>query len=142
MVLRTERLSLRDFEEDDLAAFAKLVSDPCTGKRMGSLPWRIHEGSLIGDAGLQYLEGGPEVELLYRLSREFWGRALAFEATRAVLSFAFSVPLVDEVAAVIADDNPRSQRLAHRLGFRRGTLGMYYGQSLRKYLLTAREFEW
>ncbi len=96
-------------------------------ERHGYAPFAVWLGDqLIGDFGLQRLEEGPEVELLYRLLPEAWGQGLATEAGEACIDFAFTVLRVSEVVAVIGADNLASQRLAERLGFVRGELGTYY----------------
>ncbi len=91
------------------------------------------DGELIGDMGLQHLEGGEDVELVYRLLPGAWGRGLATESGDAALDYAFSVHGLREVVAVIAEDNGSSQRLAARLGFVRGRPGIYYGHQLVRY---------
>jgi [ribosomal protein S5]-alanine N-acetyltransferase len=153
-VIRTRRLLLRGFQNTDLAAFSAVLSDPITmsvwggpygderaerelagylehAARHGFAPFAVmFRGQLIGDIGLQHLEGGPDVELLYRLLPSAWGRGLATEAGDAALMHAFSTLERSEVVAVIAESNGRSLRLADRLGFTRGAIGTYYGQSL------------
>ena len=164
MHLRTERLLLRDFEMTDLPAFSRLVGDDRTMATWGGV-WdaersetelREHlehlerhgfapvavtlRGELIGDIGLQYLEGGPDVELLYRLRAEAWGRGYAYEACLAVLRHAFTTLALGEVVAVIADDNERSLRLSARLGFEPGAAGTYYGHALRLHRVASADF--
>jgi len=153
-VIRTRRLLLRSFETTDLAAFSAVLRDPTTmatwggpygdaraegelagylehADRHGFAPFAVlFNGQLIGDIGLQLLEGGPEVELLYRLLPSAWRLGLATEAGDAALTYAFSVLGRSEILAVIAESNGRSVRLAERLGFVRGATGTYYGQSL------------
>jgi ribosomal-protein-alanine N-acetyltransferase len=156
-VIRTRRLLLRTFEKTDLAAFSAVLSDPTTMavwggpygderaeselagylehvERHGFAPFAVmFNGQLIGDIGLQHLEGGPEVELCYRMLPSAWGRGLATEAGDAALAYAFSTLGRSEVLAVIAESNGRSLRLAERLGFVRGATGTYYGQTLLRH---------
>ena len=47
-------------------------------------------GRLVGEAGLQVLEAGPDVELTYTLARDAWGRGYATEAGARVLRWAFA----------------------------------------------------
>jgi RimJ/RimL family protein N-acetyltransferase len=159
-MIRTARLLLRPFERADLAAYAALLQD----ERMmagwggpydlamtelvlgdvldhraqhGFAPFAVvHEGALIGNVGLQLLEDGPDVELLYRLSSHVWGRGLATEAAAASLDYGFLDLGLQEIVAVIAEDNEPSLRLAARLGFERGEIGRYWGHALVRHSLS------
>jgi len=159
-VIRTQRLVLRSFEPTDLGNFAAVLADERTmaawggpydagqaereladyldhEQRYGFAPFAVLlDGQLVGDLGLQHLEGGEAVELLYRLSSSVWRRGLAAEAGDATLEYAFSVLRLREVVAVIAEDNRASQRLAARLGFVAGEPGLYYGQRLVRHRVT------
>jgi ribosomal-protein-alanine N-acetyltransferase len=159
-VIETHRLVLRSFEPADAQAFAGVLADERTMAPWGG-PYDIvaaeHElnnyidhltrygfapfaillgGALVGDMGLQRLEGGEDIELVYRFSSSVWGRGLATEAGDAALGYSFSVLGLEEVVAVIAEDNRPSQRLAARLGFVPGALGIYYGKSLVRHRVT------
>lgn len=58
----------------------------------------------------------PVIEIGWRLAHAFWGKGLATEAARAVLEFGFEELLLDEIVAVTATTNVRSQRVMLRLG--------------------------
>ena len=107
-------------------------------ERYGFGPYAVFDDDVfVGDLGLQRLEGGPHVELLYRLSSLVWGHGLATEACDAVLNYGFINLMLPEVVAVIAEDNLASQRLAAKLGFIAGDLGTYYGHRLVRHHITA-----
>lgn len=55
-------------------------------------------------------------ELGYRLHREAWGRGLAVEGSRALLSHAFTTAGLDRVWAQTMAVNTRSRRVLERLG--------------------------
>ena len=78
---------------------------------------------LIGVAGLSHHDGplghGGDVEILYSLEPDRWGRGLAAEASRAVLDYAFGVVGVHRVTAEIDTANPASAEIALQLGMRR-----------------------
>lgn len=80
-------------------------------------------GPLVGVAGLSHHDGplghGSDVEILYSLEPDHWGRGLAAEASRAVLDYAFGVVGVRRVTAEIDTANPASAELALQLGMRR-----------------------
>ncbi|GGQ35133.1 RimJ/RimL family protein N-acetyltransferase [Actinomadura coerulea] len=80
-------------------------------------------GPLAGVAGLSHHEGplghGVDVEILYSLEPDHWGRGLAAEASRAVLDYAFGVVGVHRITAEIDTANPASSQIALQLGMRR-----------------------
>jgi len=81
-------------------------------------------GTLIGSIGLQSYRlavkppGVVEVELFYKLGRDYWGKGYAFEACRAVISFAFNHLHLQYLLTATNCENSPSIRLLHRLGFR------------------------
>jgi RimJ/RimL family protein N-acetyltransferase len=165
--LETERLILRTFEPGDAEAIHAVHSDPSTFEFIGSEPARSldetrariaraadHQarhgfamsavverasGRVIGDCGLQLLEGGPEVELGYRLGREFRGRGLATEAGRAWIEHGFGALGIERIVAVAWPDNKASLRVMEKCGMRRVGRGRHYGHETVLYELTREE---
>jgi RimJ/RimL family protein N-acetyltransferase len=142
--LRTERLVMRGFREEDLGALAELsadsevtrwVGDPDglsreqTWRRMayfvghwelrGFGQWALFEqasGDLVGRAGLLQPEGWPGLEVGWLVARAHWGRGFAPEAGRASLHWARDALGADHVISLIEPDNERSARVAEKLG--------------------------
>jgi Acetyltransferase (GNAT) domain len=108
--IATERLLIRPLEPTDIEAMHAVFSDPevmryvpggaCDRERSrsrlqsliehqkdhGFSKWAVAEkdsGHLIGDCGLQYLDGGPDIELGFHLARAHWGHGYATEVARA-----------------------------------------------------------
>lgn len=83
---------------------------------------RKEDGALIGYCGLQlYLwqrEGlsTPEMELFYKLGRDFWGQGYAFEAAQAVVHYAFDTLRIPRIVSWSLRENERSVNLLQRLG--------------------------
>ena len=87
--------------------------------RLGFSRWGVCErasGALVGDCGVQLLEGGPDVELGFHLRRSVWGRGYATEAARACLEASFSGLGLDEVIAIVAPGNAASVRVLEKIG--------------------------
>jgi [ribosomal protein S5]-alanine N-acetyltransferase len=90
-------------------------------ERYGFSKWGVEErasGSLVGDCGMQLLEGGPDVELGFHLRTSVWGRGYATEAARACLDAAFTDLGLDRVIAIVAPGNAASVRVLEKVGMR------------------------
>jgi ribosomal-protein-alanine N-acetyltransferase len=105
--------------------------------------WAIYDNvsaQLAGFCGFKPSEAG-EPELLFGLWPRYWGRGLATEASRAVLSYAFDVLNCAQVVAATDVPNAASARTLERIGMqyeRRGTLN---GLDTFFYRLSRERFE-
>ena len=72
-------------------------------------------GETIGAAGLQHLDGGPEIEVGYRFLREHWGQGYATEAARASIAFGFDELGLERIVAVTLETNGASQARAREV---------------------------
>jgi len=146
--LRTARLLLRAFREEDRAPFAAINADPDVmaymPKRLGAdegdalyarivSEWSEHGFGLfavevpevapfVGFVGLARpaFEASftPCVEIGWRLARSAWGHGYATEAARAVLAFGFETVGLGEILSWTVPQNERSWRVMERLGMR------------------------
>ena len=142
--LRTERLVMRGFREEDLDAWAQLSGDAEVTRWLGDPDglsreeawrrmayflghwelrgfgqWALIEqatGELVGRAGLLQPENWPGLEVGWMVGREHWGRGFAPEAGRATLDWARDSLGADHVISCIEDHNERSARVAEKLG--------------------------
>ena len=82
--------------------------------------WAVVEkagGEIIGDCGLYLVEGrGPEVELVYRLRKEYWGRGFAVEAAKEYLRFGLQELGLGRIIAVTDPDHTASRRVMEHIG--------------------------
>ncbi len=143
--IRTDRLVLRRWRDEDLAPFAALNADPAvmeflpgvltrdqsdamvrrlkdhmTAHGFGFWALEVLGGpSFIGLAGLAVVTFdapfAPAVEVGWRLARDQWGSGYATEAARAALDYAFERLSLDEVAAFTVPTNVRSRAVMERL---------------------------
>ena len=90
-------------------------------------------GETIGAAGLQHLEGGPEVEVGYRFLKERWGRGYATESARASIDFGFDEVGLERIVAVALETNIASRRVLEKCGLREVGLTHVYGLEHVKY---------
>lgn len=147
--LRTSRLVLRAWKDEDLEAFAALNADPRVMEHMpGTLSraasdasaskirssmserglglWAAElpgEAPFIGFVGLSCptfdAPFSPCVEIGWRLAHMYWGRGYATEGARAALDAAFGELGLPEVVSFTTKDNERSRRVMERLGMTR-----------------------
>ena len=143
--LKSGRLLLRQWRDDDLEPWAAMNADPevreffpevLTPERSAaSLAyfraeladrgwgwWAVEAGGeFIGMAGLDPVDEGlpfDGVEAGWRLARPAWGHGYATEAARAVLEYGFDVLGLAEILAITATGNVRSRAVMRRLGMR------------------------
>ncbi|MFC4534722.1 GNAT family N-acetyltransferase [Sphaerisporangium dianthi] len=148
-MLKTGRLILRRWREDDLEPFAELNADPevmehfpftltreqsdaMAGRIMAAFDehgfglWAVEvagSGEFIGFTGLavQSFEAHftPAVEVGWRLRRKAWGQGYATEAATASLEYAFGPAGLARVISMTSTTNLRSQAVMRRLGMTR-----------------------
>ncbi len=109
-------------------------------RRLGYAQWRVGEragGRLVGIAGLQPLDGGPEVELTYALEPSSWGRGYATEAAAAALEYGFAEAGLSRIVGIAAAKNEASLRVLRKLGMRSLGVAEYWGKQWDKYELAA-----
>jgi RimJ/RimL family protein N-acetyltransferase len=144
MSLRTRRLLLREWRDDDISAFAAMSADSAV---MRYLPppdpeavarmrahWRRHgfgrfvveipgEAPFIGIVGLSYVRSelpfAPAVEIAWRLMPAHWGRGYTTEAAQAAIADGFGRLGLSEIVAFTVPANEASRRVMTRLGMRR-----------------------
>ncbi len=160
-MIDTPRLRLRPLRPDDLTALhAAVYADPAVtwdGRAHGldearealAGKLRHHEehgfgalavedredGALLGWAGLQHLEGGPEVELGYYLGRRAWGRGLATELARALVAHGFDELGLERIVAVVRPDNAASRRVLAKAGLHPAGTGHHYGADVELWVI-------
>ncbi|HEY1796969.1 MAG TPA: GNAT family N-acetyltransferase [Stellaceae bacterium] len=153
LAVRTPRLLLRQWRDEDAEPFAAMSADPeVTALLLGPFDraksdewvalardfWRANgygqwvvevpgEAKFAGVVGLTRIlweaPFTPVVEAAWRLARPYWGRGIAFEAARAAIEDGFSRLRLEEIVAITTPPNERSWRLMERLGMVRDTAG-------------------
>jgi len=140
--LRTPRLLLREWRDDDLAAFATLTADPRVMEylwpassdamaarirdhfsRCGFGFWAVQamdSPSFIGFIGLETVtyeaHFTPAVQIGWRLFPAYWGKGYATEGAAAALDAGFGRFGLREIVSYTVPANARSQRVMQRLG--------------------------
>ncbi|HVE91441.1 MAG TPA: GNAT family N-acetyltransferase [Actinomycetota bacterium] len=145
-ILETDRLVLRRLQPGDLHDLFALYSDPQVRRYFpegtltleqtrDELDWFVagdpdhpelglwatvlkETGEFIGRCGLLpwTIDGRPEVEVAYMISRELWGNGYATEAARGVRDHGFHALGLSRLICLIDHDNVASQRVAMKIG--------------------------
>ncbi|MGH7565354.1 MAG: GNAT family N-acetyltransferase [Gemmatimonadota bacterium] len=147
MILRTPRLILRDFVPSDLSAYCALREHPdfqrlrterdVSTERSAELlhefvGWAVEsprsryqlaiekpEDGLIGSCGVRITAADhAEASFGCELGQEHWGKGYAFEASRALIAFAFAELGLHRIHAETLANNQAALSLARRLGMR------------------------
>jgi RimJ/RimL family protein N-acetyltransferase len=147
--IRTERLLLRPWREEDAEPFAGMNADPevmeCLPKLLsreesddlatrlrnhfesrGYGRWAVEVPGVapfIGFVGLAYVDFPapftPCVEIGWRLARAHWGKGYASEAAHASIRYGFEHCGLDEIVSFTVPHNVRSQAVMERIGMTR-----------------------
>jgi [ribosomal protein S5]-alanine N-acetyltransferase len=105
----------------------------------GFAPWAVVETAsdcVIGVCGLMRLKGENDVEVAYRLRREWWGKGMATEAALAWLDRGFSLFHLPRILAFVDPVNTGSVRVLVKIGMRFVENCRYEGIPVRKYEIT------
>jgi len=157
VISETDRIALHAPDMSHVNALAAFWSDPDTMRYIGAggvwtrdqvcarierairmhdeqgmTFWTVVEkasGKVIGQGGLVPIEfDGPEIELGYRLGKEYWGKGYATEIAQASAAYGFEKLDVDALVAVCSAENLASRRVLIKAGFAEvGESDVYYG---------------
>ena len=144
MVMKTERLLIRESTAGDVPEFYRVYSDPSITRYMEDLfedpaeetvymqeyirqvygfygygMWtvQLRSGEVIGRAGLSVREGYELPELGFVIGRDYQGQGYADEACRAVLAYGRKELSFEHVQALVEEENLPSRNLLAKLGF-------------------------
>jgi RimJ/RimL family protein N-acetyltransferase len=142
-ILKTQRLKLREFSQDDLDDLAAMVADedqmrfyPRPKTRDEAAAWidrnlghyreygfgfwlieSLHTSDFLGYCGIRplALEGASEIEIGWHTKKTSWNRGIATEAATAARGMAFECFGLSRLVAIIHPDHTASRRVAGKL---------------------------
>lgn len=160
VVVESERLLLRKWNDEDAAAVADIYVKPEVMKFIPGGVWspdrtarvvaRMREldiaqgfgfypvllksvGKIIGHCGLGFLEQTSEIEVAYVLDSPYWGQGYASEAARAMIVRGFSRLNISRIVAVAFPENVRSIGVMRSIGMTLLGPAHHFGATLVKY---------
>lgn len=144
--IETENLIGTRIQEDDLGALYRMYTNEEVMYTLGGTKlfreakelhtrmmehWEKHDfgiyilrdrktGEFAGRGGLKKvtIEGKEEVEVLYALMPQFWGKGLALEIARKSIDLAFEHLNINDLICFTWVENKRSQRVMEKAGFK------------------------
>jgi RimJ/RimL family protein N-acetyltransferase len=159
--IRTARLALRRFRDQDLPTVLELQADPAahpheprpTGEHEAKVlfaGWQrhwdehgfgyvavleAHSRRFVGIGGVQTkeLDGEPVLNLYYRFRPMMWGRGYAPEMASAVIEWAEREMPERAVVIITSTGNIPARRVADKLGFQEYRQGYYRGAQASYY---------
>src|SRR5262249_16829329 len=87
-------------------------------------------GEVVGTVELVPLDGGPEIELGYHLSRRHWGRGFATEVARGAVRYGFEVLGLRRVVGGVYPEDVASRQVVEEGGVVDEEHGVWYGWEL------------
>jgi RimJ/RimL family protein N-acetyltransferase len=169
MELRTPRIILRPFRQEDIDAMEQLFANPdfmrfslgvyterkqtvafiekVIGWNRAAIPSqfavapRSEDDAVIGYCGFHHHPEVPgEVEIGYRLHPAYWNRGLITEAARAVRDHGFRHWKLARVISLIHPENIPSRRVAEKNGMKVEKEIMFRGFPTLVYAITREEW--
>lgn len=172
-MIRTERVLMRPARLQDAPAIARVFNDFEVAKATKTWPYPVtseharsrlrhwmkideavefgrvivYQGEVVGSLGVQHCVG-DRWSIGYGLHRDHWGKGLVTEAVRAFCGFGFQTLRIGTIEAHVFKDNPASQNVALKVGFRfAGDIGPGWSTALQGnfprwgYELTREDFQ-
>jgi [ribosomal protein S5]-alanine N-acetyltransferase len=168
-IIRTERLSLRLFEDKDLEDAYKLFNDPEVQKYLSPKNRRTREqlkvslkkfanhwnergfgilcvtkkesGEMLGYCGFQFFDETDDVEILFCIILEDWNKGFATEAAKGCIKYGFKHLKFNRIYAATDPQNLASQSVLTKLGMHYDEESSHYEMKLAVFSLTREVFQ-
>lgn len=168
--IHTSRLKLSPYSTEDLDALHRIFIDPqvrkylCDDSMMprewvateienntkcfeqhGFGQWSIFlkdTSELIGFCGFRFFyDNSPELQLLYGLLPQYWGKGLATEATEAMIQYGFTEHKFEQIISATDLGNIASARVMERVGMKFVRCVKKNGLELLYYAISREEYQ-
>lgn len=152
IIVKTPRFIIRNFLPEEEEMYIKLLLDPevalylpqrnrdqhkqifkttldeyATGNALGKWGiFNITDDDFIGMCLLRYFDESGSVEIGYSLHKKYWGKGIATDMAKALVTYGFNQTNTNEIVAVTALENIGSQRVLQKVGLQRdGNINQY-----------------
>jgi ribosomal-protein-alanine N-acetyltransferase len=166
--IKTKRLHLRPFSEEDLDAYATMMGDEQVARwfpkgdsytpeesekslnnilshwmKHGYGLWAItkkKDCSFIGRCGLNLILDTSEVEIDFIIKTNCWNNGYATEAARAALFYGFKILKLDKIIALSKLENIASRKVIEKIGMHHIRNAIYWNIICAKYEIVNKEY--
>ncbi|MDB5111028.1 MAG: family N-acetyltransferase [Mucilaginibacter sp.] len=125
-------------EEETRASFSKALLEYNKGSGLGR--WGIFnstDNDFIGVCILKPADSdSKKIELGYVLSYNYWGRGLATELAKALITYGFEQKGITKICACTDPENQASQNVLLKAGFKRQGNVFWYKKKLYFFVIT------
>jgi RimJ/RimL family protein N-acetyltransferase len=168
-VLETKRLILRRFRPEDFDELYRMNSDPAIMKYVGNGSTRNHmqivkeldmlishyvrkpglgiwatllkdSNIFVGASGLVYFDNTEEIEIGYRMLKEYWCQGYATEASVGLLNYGFETLGLKKIVSSAHPENMASRRVMEKIGMSYIDSRFQYDCMQAYYEITAEEY--
>ena len=164
VILESERLYLKQFTFDDVDDYFRLNSDPDVMKCIGREPetdinvikdslnkiikyyvenpglgvWAGFEkksDNFIGFFELAHLDNTDEIEVGYRLLKEYWNKGYATEMTKILIEYGFNKMGLEQIVGITHPENIASQKVLLKSGLTYIKEAFYYDLDVKYFAI-------
>lgn len=108
-----------NYSEKDAENFKEFAEKKWQEQSQFHFGIQTKEGAFIGAIGMEIDKDGKCTNFGYWLGEEFWGKGYASEAVNTALAFSFNKLGLRKIEARVHDNNPTSQRVLEKAGFKK-----------------------
>ena len=95
----------------------------------------------IGFYELAHLDNTDEIELGYRLLKQYWNKGYATEMTKELTKYGFNEIGLDKITGITHHNNIESQRVLEKAGLRYIKDAHFYNTDVMYYSISKEEFQ-
>lgn len=161
-LIETDRLILREVQNEDSNDMFSYLSDKNVVKHMGLEPFQTEkdvleeiewyqkiykegtgirwgitikdDGRVIGSCGFLNMQPRhSKAEIGYELSKVYWGKGIASEVVEAVITYGFQHFELERIEALVEPANSASLKLLDKKGFKKEGLLRHYEFTCEKF---------
>jgi ribosomal-protein-alanine N-acetyltransferase len=169
ILFETHRLILREILSSDFDELYRMNSDPIIMKHVGDGSTRSKEqmkgelemlishyvrkpglgiwaamlkesDTFVGASGLVYYDNTPEIEIGYRMLKEYWNKGYATEASLCLLHYGFGTLGLKKIVSSAHVENYASRRVMEKIGMSHIDNRVQYGCLQAYYEIDAESF--
>ncbi len=129
-------------QAEEQSGFNHIIENYKEGTGLGV--WAVAtktDTTFIGAASMTSLAGTAQVQLGYRLKKQYWGQGYGTEIAKGLVEYGFNRLGLDRITATTNLDNQASIRVLEKAGFRFEKTSNYYGWPMNYFVIDKKKEE-